>query len=238
MRPPSTTDGLESSQPIFIAEAKKINSQLSKLSEAELASWMKLSPSLAKQTFRDILQFSKKHTPHGAAILSYAGDVYKGLKAETFSKAELQFAQDHVAILSGLYGILRPLDAIYPYRLEMGISIKVGSASSLYKFWGDKPASVVKKRAEGDIINLASEEYYSAVAPFLDDHHVIHIHFREKVNGKLQLKSAFAKKARGLFCRFAIENKITDSAKLKHFNVESYTYEPSVSDKNNWYFVR
>lgn len=149
MRQLSTTDGLETSQPIFIAEAKKINSQLSKLSEEELASWMKLSPSLAKHTFRDILQFSKKHTPHGTAILSYAGDVYKGLKAETFSKAELQFAQDHVAILSGLYGILRPLDAIYPYRLEMGISIKVGSASSLYKFWGDKPASVIKKTAGG-----------------------------------------------------------------------------------------
>lgn len=238
MRQPVLPDGLESTQPIFMAEAKKINNQLTKLSEAELASWMKLSPALAQHTFRDILHFSKKSSPHGAAILSYAGDVYKGLKAETFSRSELQFTQDHVVILSGLYGILRPLDAIYPYRLEMGISLKVGNASSLYKFWGEKPASVIKNRVDGEIINLASEEYYSAIAPYLDDNQVIHIHFREKINGKLQLKSAFAKKARGLFCRFAIENKITDPAKLKKFNVESYKYDPSVSDKNNWYFVR
>lgn len=238
MRVQELKKDLPTSIPIFNKEAQQINQYLNTFAENELAHWMKLSPSLAAQTHSNIQQFGKKGQSHGPAVLSYAGDVYKGLMAETLTDKHLQFAQKHVVILSGMYGVLKPLDVIYPYRLEMGISLKIGKASSLYKFWGDKIAKTITLWANGPIINLASEEYFSAVGPFLEPKNTIHIHFREKINGKLQLKSAFAKKARGLICRYAIENQLTKAALLKKFNWEDYQFDASVSDEHNWFFVR
>lgn len=238
MREEGLEKDLPTSLPIFLKQAKVINQHLSSFSEQELSHWMKLSPKLASQTYLNIHQFGNQSQPHGPAILSYAGDVYKGLMAETLTDKQLKFAQNHVAILSGMYGILKPLDVIQNYRLEMGISIKIGKATSLYKFWGDTLAKTISQWAHTPIINLASEEYYSAVGPYLDPQNTIHIHFREKINGKLQLKSAFAKKARGLICRYAIENQLTKASSLKKFNWEAYQFDASVSDEHNWYFVR
>ena len=238
MRAPQESHGLALTTPIYQKEAQKIHKLISTLSEKELASWMKLSPKLATQTKNDLLLFGKTSQIQGAAILSYAGDVYKGLMAETMNPSQLNFAQSHVAILSGMYGVLRPLDRIFPYRLEMGISFHLGNISSLYKFWGDKPAKAIASWDSGPIINLASEEYYSTVAPFLTGRQVYHIHFREKTGNKLQLKSAFAKKARGLLCRYAIDHKITNVNALQKFDVEGYAYASDVSDKFNLFFVR
>lgn len=238
MRVQTLKMNLPTSIPIFNKEAHQVNQQLNTLTENELAHWMKLSPNLASQTHSNIQLFGQKGQSHGPAILSYAGDVYKGLMAETLTDKQLLFAQKHVAILSGMYGVLKPLDVIYPYRLEMGISLKSGKASSLYKFWGDKIAKTLALWSTGPIINLASEEYFSAVGTYLDPQNIIHIHFREKIDGQLRLKSAFAKKARGLLCRYAIENQITNAASLKKFNWEGYQFNANASDVNNWFFVR
>ncbi|MBK7221033.1 MAG: YaaA family protein [Saprospiraceae bacterium] len=238
MRVPKSLSGIPLSSPQYLDEAAKINAQLKKLSLNELADKMKLSPNLAQQTYDNIQRFGHQSTSHGAAILSYSGDVYKGLMAETLSPKQLLFAQDHVFILSGHYGILRPLDDIHPYRLEMGLSLKVGNNTNLYKFWGKKLADTIQKSKTNPIINLLSEEYFSAIGPYLDSTHILNIHFRESINGKLQLKSAFAKKARGLMCRFGIENKIAKKDQLKNFDVDGYRFMASASDKDNWYFVR
>ncbi|HMS97203.1 MAG TPA: YaaA family protein [Saprospiraceae bacterium] len=238
MRIPKALSGIPLSTPQYNAEAAKINDQLKKLSLNDLADKMKLSSNLAQQTFDNIQGFGHKTAPHGPAILSYSGDVYKGLMAETLSTKQLLFAQEHVFILSGHYGILRPLDDIYPYRLEMGLSLKVGNSTNLYKFWGSKLADRIQNASTTPIINLLSEEYFSAIGPYLNPNDLIHIHFRENIGGKLQLKSAFAKKARGLMCRYGIENKIKKADQLKNFDVEGYQYMASASDKTNWYFVR
>ncbi|MBP6398496.1 MAG: YaaA family protein [Saprospiraceae bacterium] len=238
MREPKTLSGIPLTTPQYLAEAKEINDHLKKLSLTDLAGKMKLSPNLAQQTYDDIQRFGQKSARHGAAIHSYSGDVYKGLMAESLTQKQLIFAQDHVFILSGLYGILRPLDGIYPYRLEMGLNMKVGISSNIYKFWGSKLADTIQKTETTPIINLLSEEYFSAVGPYLDPTKILHIHFRENMGEKLQLKSAFAKKARGLMCRFGIENKIKKIDQLKDFDVDGYRFLSSASDKDNWYFVR
>lgn len=230
--------GINLQTPQFQTEAEQINAQLRKLTINELALKMKLSPKLAEQTFENIRQFGINSSVMGAAILSYSGDVYKGLKAESFTQSQITYAQDHVFILSGMYGILRPLDTIHPYRLEMGLGLKVGKANNLYQFWGDRLAKTILTAHQKPIVNLLSEEYFSAVSPFLDPTTILHIHFREEVGGKLQLKSAFAKKARGLMCRYGIENKITKQEQLKKFNVEGYQFQAALSDQSNWYFTR
>ena len=177
------------------------------------------------------------------AALLFQGDVYQGLQASQWNKSDMNYAQKNLRILSGLYGILRPEDAIMPYRLEMGSDFKVTPAkSNLYKFWGDKIKQDIEKRVGDDrdrtIVNLASNEYNKAARLNKIDARIITPHFKEMHNGEYKMLSFFAKKARGMMVNYAVKNKIKDVEDLKGFNTEGYTYNARLSKGDDWVFTR
>jgi len=172
----------------------------------------------------------------------FNGDVYQGLKAETFSPEEFEFAQNHLRILSGAYGLLKPLDLILPYRLEMGTEIAVARKKNLYEFWKTKiTAKLNQQLAETDLkvlINLASNEYFSAIDTKKLKTRIITPSFKEHKNGQYQMVSFFAKKARGLMSRFIITNGITDPEEIKAFDCEGYYFNNDLSKGDSWIFTR
>jgi len=213
----------KSSVPEYIEHANELARKMQKYSESQLAKLMSISPKLAKLNYERFESWDA--APQKQAVLAYMGDVYTGLQAATFMERDFNFAQKHLRILSGLYGLLKPLDLIKPYRLEMGTKI------GLYEFWGNK---LTKKLGDELIINLASEEYSKAVKP----KNIIDVNFYEIKNGKPKIIGLFAKKARGTMAAYIIKNQITATEQIKKFNQDSYKFNKEMSDATSYAFTR
>jgi cytoplasmic iron level regulating protein YaaA (DUF328/UPF0246 family) len=213
-----------------------------RLSGAELKRLMGISDKLAQLNRARFQAFDPACEDGVQAAFAFAGDVYQGLQARTLDKKALAYAQDHIRILSGLYGVLRPLDAIQPYRLEMGIRLKTRRGSDLYKFWRKRVTETLHGELEGHkdptLVNLASQEYFGAVDPETLGRRVITCHFREVKDGEARIVSFYAKKARGLMARFAADGRIETAADLKAFDGAGYAYDASRSTEMDWTFVR
>ena len=209
---------------------------------AELRRLMGISDDLARLNRERFQAFDAESTDGVQAAFAFAGDVYEGLKARELDAAGLAFAQAHIRILSGLYGLLRPLDRIQPYRLEMGTRLKTRRGSSLYDFWGDRIARCLTADAEGQadptLVNLASQEYFGAVDARALKLPVVTPHFREARDGESRIISFFAKKARGGMARFAIDERIERAEDLKGFDRDGYRFDSAASTETDWIFTR
>lgn len=212
-------------------------------SSADLEELMSISSKLADlnaQRFQD-WKADYSEDDARAAVLAFKGDVYQGLNVEEWSKADFAEAQKSVRILSGLYGILRPLDLMLPYRLEMGTKLENKHGANLYKFWGSELTDSLNKELSGEkdaVINLASNEYFSAVKPKDLIAPVITPVFKDWKNDKYKIISFYAKKARGTMAAWAIQNKVTKPADLKKFKSDGYCYDKELSDDTSWVFTR
>ena len=246
----STTHQQNFTIPYFAKDTEKLALQLKKFSVSDLEKLMGISKKLAELNFERFQKFLPKFDLKNSkqALLVFDGDVYGPIEKDKFSQADFDFAQKNLRILSGFYGILKPLDLMQPYRLEMGTDFKKTSLEknlkikNLYQFWGDKISDFINMEMENNhekyIINLASEEYFSAINVKKISEKIINIIFKEKKSGIYKIVGINAKKARGLMVNFIIKNKIDDIAKIKKFNLENYVFEKSMSDEQNLVFVR
>ena len=232
------------SQPMFIDEAAQLAERVRKLSRKEMARLMDINPRLTELNHERFMQWSGSAGAGNVkqAILAFNGDVYTGLNARTMKESDLAFAQENMVILSGLYGALRPLDLIQPYRLEMGIELKVGRAADLYEFWGTKITDtlnrLLKKHKHKAIINLASLEYSQSIDPKSLDAEWITPAFKEFRGNGYQMFFVFLKRARGMMARFMIENRITRPEDMKAFDTGGYFYNEDMSKGLDWVFTR
>lgn len=214
------------------------------LSPAQISSLMSISDKLAHLNADRFNQWQPPFTLDNArqAILAFKGDVYTGLQAETFSDADFDFAQQHLRMLSGLYGVLRPLDLMQPYRLEMGIKLANPAAKDLYGFWGDlltqKLNEAMAEQGDEVLINLASDEYFKAEKPKQLNGELIKPVFLDEKNGKFKVISFYAKKARGLMSRYVIQNRLSKPEQLKQFDVDGYFFAADESKGNELVFKR
>ncbi len=235
----------EVSQPPFISQSSLLIDRLKELSNEELEALMKISPKLSELNSARYQEWSAQHAPSATcrqAVLAFKGDVYQGLDAYHWSEEDFQNGQQQLRILSGLYGVLRPLDLLHPYRLEMGTRLTVGEHRNLYQFWGSQVTEHLNKDlTESDnpaLINLASNEYYSVVKPKEVQAPIITPDFKDWKNGKYKVISFYAKKARGMMVKWAIQNKVSSPEDLKGFDVAGYGYNAEMSSGNNWVFSR
>ncbi len=231
-------------RPAFLKQSETLIKQLRKLSPADIANLMDLSDSLALLNFNRYADWKLPFTPENAkqAVLAFDGDVYDGLAAKTLSAADLDFAQQHVRILSGLYGILRPLDLMQPYRLEMGTKFANKGGKDLYAFWGERLLDAINAELEAMqrpvAVNLASEEYFKAAVGRKFKGQLIQLVFEDWKSGKYKIISFYAKRARGLMTRYAVLNRLDEPEGLKDFDYDGYAFAPSVSDDRRWVFRR
>lgn len=211
---------------------------------AKLKSLMHISDKLAEQNYKRYQDFSSRYTPANskAAIYAFKGDVYVGLQADSLNKKDLDFAQQHLRILSGFYGLLRPMDKMQAYRLEMGTGLKNASGKNLYDFWQESVTKEINSSLKANnnelLINLASNEYYKAIDQKKLKAEVLNIGFKEYRDEKLKFISFSAKKARGLMSHYIIKNRITDKEELKGFDYEGYSYHSELSSSEEYMFVR
>lgn len=234
---------VKSSHADYLAEAEYLVSKLKKYSTPKLAALLEVSTAIADE---NVKRFREWHLPFDhsnavPAILMFKGDVYRGMQAETFSAKELDFAQKHVRILSGLYGIVRPLDLIQPYRLMMGTPFSPDAKHKhLYAFWQSKVTAHLDEALDknGILVNLASSEYFKAIDVNALGRPVVQCEFKEKKNGKLSIVSTYAKLARGKMAGFIVRNGVKKIDQLQAFNEDGYNYEPSLSNEREWVFVR
>lgn len=228
--------------PIFLAEIKKLISDLRKVSTSDLEKIFGVSKKLAELNFDRFQNFASEFTEKNSrpALIAFDGDVYAGIDKKNYTQKDFDFAQNHLRILSGLYGLLRPLDLIQPYRLEMGTDFKKidPKIKNLYQFWEDKISSKLGAESCENIINLASEEYFSAINPKKIKAKIINIIFKEEKLGKLKIVGINAKKARGLMTNFIIKNKITNPQKLKEFSEANYCFDSKLSNQENFVFIK
>jgi cytoplasmic iron level regulating protein YaaA (DUF328/UPF0246 family) len=228
-------------QPDFPGEVKDLVGVLRKKSASEISKLMHLSDSLASLNEERFKTFRETFSPDNSkqAVLAFKGEVYAKMEADQFSAADLEFAQQHLRILSGLYGLLKPLDLIQPYRLEMGTPLKTKKGTNLYQYWGTKISKALNEVGQGKtLVNLASQEYFKAVDQKTLKMPVISIHFKEHKDNRYQVVGFFAKQARGLMARYAILNRITDPEQLKGFAEEGYEFSAPLSTAQDWVFVR
>lgn len=231
-------------QPLFVKEAETLIGVLRTKSEADISSLMDLSPALSKLNAQRYAAWKPVFNESNSrqAVLAFNGDVYEGLEASSLSESQLKWAQDHVAILSGLYGVLRPLDLMQPYRLEMGTALANPGGKNLYEFWVDKIAPYLNERLATDkdpiIVNLASEEYFKSVNQKTLNARVIQCVFQDGKNGAWKVISFHAKRARGLMARYAIQHNITKPQALQQFDLEGYAFAPEVSTEDKLVFRR
>lgn len=230
--------------PEFASESAKLIADLKKLAPQDVAKLMGLSDQLATLNVGRYRDWSKKFTEENSkpAIYAFDGDVYDGFDVKSLDAKSVQFAQDHIRILSGLYGALKPLDLMQPYRLEMGTSFKNARGKDLYAFWGGRVTDAIKKVLEKQkkpvLLNLASEEYFRVLQPKELDCPVIAPVFQDAKDGKYKIISFYAKRARGLMARYVVENRITDPADLKGFNLDGYKYYAAESKVDKPVFRR
>jgi len=238
-------DTSQATQPLFVKQSAELIRVLREKSAADIAGLMKLSDALAELNVQRYADWKPSFTPKSArpAVMAFNGDVYEGLDARTLAPGALKWAQEHVVILSGLYGALRPLDMIRPYRLEMGTRLAVGKARNLYQFWDDTIASYLNQRLAGHkgeavLVNLASEEYFKSVRRDVLQARVVQCVFEDFKRDGYKIISFHAKRARGLMARFAAQHKIDEPAGLRDFNLEGYAFAPDVSDDDRLVFRR
>ncbi len=230
---------LAMTKPHFAEEARALAKSAANLSQKRLAELMHISPRLAKlnaDRFRDFAEL-----PERQALFAFAGDVYTGFEVDTLDEGGVDFAQNHVRILSGLYGLLRPMDAIRPYRLEMGTRW-APRHKKLTDWWGDRIAELLRAEVEeegsGVVLNLASQEYFAAVENRLEGLRIIHVDFREPGPNGLRFVSFNAKKARGMMARWMCEHHVADIDALRGFDTDGYRFDASQSDEDRWLFSR
>ena len=241
------------SQPSYLQESALLMKELRPLTLGEVARLLGLSEELAALNAGRFQQWRTPFTPRNAkqAVLAFNGDVYGGLDARSLDEADLAFAQDHLRILSGLYGLLRPLDLIQPYRLEMGTRLPNPRGKDLYAFWRERltrdlardlaregEAPLLLNVAGGVLVNLASEEYFKALDPKGLQARIITPVFQDWKNGTYKVISFFAKRARGLFCREAIRRRLQEPESMKDFSIEGYAFDLEASAGDRWVFRR
>ena len=230
--------------PAYLKQSEALIRALRKLSPADIANLMDLSDALALLNFNRYADWSLPFTPENAkqAVLAFDGNVYDGLDAKHLSAADLDFAQQHVRILSGLYGILKPLDLMQPYRLEMGTKFANKAGKDLYAFWGEKLLKAINAELEAMphpvAVNLASEEYFKAAIGRKFKGRLIQPVFEEWKGGAYKIVSFYAKRARGLMTRYAVLNRLDDPERLKGFDLDGYAFAPAASEADIWRFRR
>lgn len=231
-------------QPDFQADAIRLAKTARNLTLEDLQKLMDISPDLAKLNRDRFRDFAEEPAADGVrpAALAFAGDTYQGLEAGSLDTDEMMWAQDHLRILSGLYGVLRPLDAIQPYRLEMGSRPKTRRGTSLYQYWGDQIAEALNAQGAATgaqvLVNCASQEYFGAVKPDALKLRVITPVFMEEKDKGPKIVSFFAKKARGAMARFIVQRRLTDPAALSDFDIGGYEFRPDLSQEDKPVFVR
>ena len=235
---------LPHTQPDFLGRAENLITAARKLNRADLSRLMKLSDKLTELNFQRFKAFQPPFTTANAkqAVLAFSGDTYVGLDATSLGEDDLVYAQEHLRILSGLYGLLRPLDLIQPYRLEMGSRLRNAEGADLYDFWGDDLADAIDEavsdHSEPVVINLASNEYFKAARPKHMQTRVITPVFKEVKDGEAKVLGLFAKRARGMMARYMIKNRVEKSDKLKKFKDGGYAFQKHLSDADTWVYTR
>ena len=238
-------------EPLFSAQAQRLINSLKRKGPRAVAKLMGLSSALAQLNVQRYRAFSLPATPANSrpAVLTFAGDVYTGLDAPSLGTADLLWAQQHLVILSGLYGALRPLDALQPYRLEMGTTLPVGRAKNLYAYWGDLLTEHLNQRLEQQsqgqagqavLVNLASQEYFKAVQPAALRGRLIECVFEDQPAGAggYKVVGFFAKRARGMMARYAVQQRLAQPEGLREFTAGGYAYAAAVSTAERWVFRR
>ena len=230
------------STPDFLDHSAQLIERMRQFSPAEVGSLMGISDALSALNVARYASWTPKLAEARQAIMAFNGDVYAGFEARSLQPAQLDYAQSRVRILSGLYGLLRPLDMIHPHRLEMGTRLSTARGKDLYAFWGDTITNGLNRTAKEQgakvLVNLASEEYFKSVKPRQLDVPVIAPVFEDWKNGKYKIISFYAKRARGMLARYAAVNAIRDPQQLKQFAVDGYAYVPEASNDKNWVFRR
>lgn len=235
---------IHTSQPYFQKEMKTLMKIMKQKSVSDLKELMKISDKLAELNVKRYkeMKIPYNSTTSSAAIYTFQGDAYLGLNAETLDESAINYSQHHLRLLSGFYGLLKPLDLILPYRLEMGIKLKTKRHKNLYEFWGNKITNLINvelDNIESDLlINLASIEYFRAVNTKMLNAKVLTINFKEYRDGNYKFMSVFGKKARGLMTRFIIKNKLVLPEEIKGFDAEGYQFNEELSTQNEWLFSR
>jgi hypothetical protein len=234
----------KNSQPLHLDDAQKLVNQLKRLAPHELSSLMSISDALGELNYDRYQAWSRPFSLANAkqAVLAFKGDVYTGLNPEQFTQEDFAFAQGHLCILSGLYGVLRPLDLMQAYRLEMGTRLATHRGGNLYDFWGDKITDTlnkaIKKSGSEVLINLASNEYYKAIKPHTLRCEVITPVFKERKAGNYKVVSFLAKKARGMLTAYIIRKRLDLPQDIKEFDEAGYRYNPQLSSGREWVFTR
>lgn len=232
-----TPDFVTPTEPLFQRRAKELVREIASLSYADMKQLMQVSDALTDSTVQLYKEWRRVQKP---ALWAYKGDVYRGVKAQNLTQAEAEWAQQHIMILSGLYGVLRPYDAISPYRLEMKAKLAVGSTRNLYEYWGDKLAKIVADRANGVVCVLSSDEYAKAVVKYLpkDIRVVTPVFYDAKPSGKVGIAPIYSKMMRGVVARWMIDNRVDTSEKLADFSAHGYSYDLARSTPNFPAFYR
>ena len=231
-------------QPDYLDQSQQLITRMREFSSRDISELMNVSTKIADLNFDRYASWQKKFTEANAkqAILAFKGDVYTGLDAESFSAKDFKFAQAHLRVLSGLYGLLRPLDLMQPYRLEMGTKLSTKNAKNLYEFWGTQITEglnqQLKKIKSEYLINLASNEYFKSVKPKQLNGEIIVPEFKDYKNGQYKMLGVYAKKARGTMSRFIIQNQLSDPEDIKDFNEGGYSFNKKLSKDNHWAFTR
>ena len=233
------------SQPRLLENADYLINKLRKLSARQISNLMKLSPALADLNYERYQRFSTPFSIENArqAVYAFNGEVYNGLDASTLSEEDLAYAQNNLRILSGLYGLLKPLDLMQAYRLEMGTKFAVTKTKKdLYHYWNTSITDLINQDLEESnsdcLINLASNEYFKAVKPSIISKKIITPIFKEEKEGEFKVVMVYAKKARGMMARFIIQNRLSASEDIKGFDVENYAFNSHLSSANEWVFTR
>jgi uncharacterized protein len=232
------------SQPADIKDSELLIKELRKIKREELQEMMAISENIASLNVDRYKSFNTPFTTKNAkqAIFAFKGDVYSGLDLASFEEDDYAYAQDHLRILSGLYGCLRPMDLIQPYRLEMKTKLKNERGENLYQFWDDRITESLnkelKKQQEPVLINLASNEYFKSVKPKLLEGRLLNINFKETKDGKTRVVAIFAKRARGMMADYIIRNRIEKTEDIKKFRLGGYKFNKSLSDDRQWTFER
>lgn len=231
-------------QPAMLKHSESLIDILSTQSPADIEKLMKISPKLAELNVERYHNWSRPFKPSNAkqAVLAFKGDVYAGLEADTFTEKQLQYAQTHLRILSGLYGVLRPLDLIQAYRLEMGVKLANTQGTNLYSFWDSKITKNINKQLqESDskyLLNLASNEYFKSIQAKSINKEIVTPVFKDWKNGQYKLISFFAKKARGSMAAWVLKNKVRSLKKLSQFDADGYRYNAELSEPLHPVFLR
>lgn len=231
---------IKSEPPMFFEQAKELGNILKKFSVLEIEKLMKVSSKIAELNFNRFQKIPEKldKTNSYPALCCFEGDVYKGIMEESFSKENWEFTNKHVRILSGMYGILKPTDLLYPYRLEMGTKLENPKGKNLYEFWKEATIKYVSNLSNKTIINLASEEYFKAIPKENFSGKIINIVFKDWKNDSFKIIGIYAKRARGVMTNWIIKNSITDTEKLKNFSENGYSFSKNESDQENFVFAR